>query len=126
MNNNFVITAAAWLEILVGSIFLIALEIPCRLLFATAPDGLAVLLGHFAGVALLSLGISCLPSKLEGSRRRALVGLFAFNIGATIFCAWVALATTFRGVLLWPVVILHAAIASAFLPQFLNRNSHSA
>jgi hypothetical protein len=33
-----------------------------------------------------------------------------FNIGATIFFAWVGVATTFRGVLLWPVVVLHAVI----------------
>jgi hypothetical protein len=38
-------------------------------------------------------------------------------IGATIFFAWVALATTFGGVMLWPVVILHAVITIALAPS---------
>ena len=44
--------------------------------------------------------------------------LLLFNIGATIFFAWIALATTFRGVGLWPVVILHAVIAIALALSF--------
>jgi hypothetical protein len=121
--KTLIVTAASLLEIVVG-ITLIALpDLPCRLLFAATPESLAILFARFAGVGLLSLGIACLPSKQLGPRRGSVLGLLVFNVGATIFCAWVALATQFRGVLLWPVVVLHAVIAAALLPQFLTKGS---
>jgi len=115
--NTFVVTAAAWLEIVVGMTFIALPYLLCRLLFATIPEGLTVPLARFAGVALLALGIACLPSKRAGSLRGAVLGLLAYNVGATVICTWVALATSFRGLLLWPVVVLHAAITVALLTQ---------
>ncbi len=56
-------------------------------------------------------------------QRGALRGLFVFNLGATIFFAWVAAATAFRGFVLWPVVILHAVITIALVPQIGNTDS---
>jgi hypothetical protein len=37
-----------------------------------------------------------------------------------ILFGWVGVATKLVGVLLWPVVVLHAVIASALLPQLLT------
>lgn len=119
MPQNSVVKAAAWLEIVVGAIFVTVPDIPCRLLFAVAPGGVGVPLGRFAGIALFALGTACAPSTTPGSRRSAVLGLLIYNAGAVIFLTTVALATTFRGFLLWPVVILHGAIAAALLPQFL-------
>jgi hypothetical protein len=121
--NTFVVMAAAWLEIVVGIGFVVIPDFPCRLLFAATPEGLAIPLARFAGVALLGLGIACLPSKLAGSHQGAVLGLLVFNLGATIFFAWVAIATSFRGPVLWPAVILHAVIAAALLPQILTKGS---
>jgi hypothetical protein len=119
----FIVIAAACLEIVVGLCFILVPDFPCRLLFATGLEGLAVSLARFAGVALLGLGIACLPSKLAGSHRGPVLGLLVFNLGATIFFAWVAVATLFRGPVLWPVVILHAIIAAALLPQLMTIGS---
>jgi hypothetical protein len=121
--NTFVVMAAAWLEIVVGTSFIMIPDFPCRLLFAATPEGLAISLARFAGIALLGLGIACLPSKIAGSHRGTVRGLLVFNLGATIFFAWVAIATSLRGPVLWPVVILHVVIATALLPQFLNKSS---
>ena len=123
MPQSSVVKAAAWLEIIVGAIFVTAPEVPCRLLFAVPPSGVGVPLGRFAGVALLALGTACMPLTTAGSRRSAVLGLLIFNAGAVIFLAAVALTTTFRGFLLWPAVILHGAIAVALLPQFLTVRS---
>jgi hypothetical protein len=119
--STFVVLAAAWLEIVVGIGFVVIPDLPCRLLFAASPEGLAIPLARFAGVALFGLGIACLPSKLAGSHWGAVLGLFVFNLGATIFFAWVAVATLFRGPLLWLVVFLHGFIAAALLPKFLTK-----
>jgi hypothetical protein len=106
---------AAWLEIIVGATLVVALNIASQLLFATAPEGVAAPMGHFAGIALFALGTASLGSAKPGSSGNAALGLFVFNAGAAIFLAWVAVATVFRGVLLWPAVVLHAVIACALL-----------
>jgi heme A synthase len=111
---------AAWLEIVVGAIFLTVPDVPCRLLFAAKPEGVGVVLARFAGVGLFALGIACLPSTATGSHRSAVFGLLVFNAGVATLFAWVGIATTLRGVLLWPVVVLHAVIAAALLPQLLT------
>jgi hypothetical protein len=123
--TTFIVAAAAWLEVVVGVCFIGVPNVPCRLLFAVTPEGIATPLARFAGVALLGLGVACLPSKLAGSCQGAVLGLLAFNIGAAIFCTWVAVATLFRGFLLWPVIMLHAVIASILLAQFLTRGSQA-
>jgi hypothetical protein len=115
MLQKFVVMIAAWSEIVGGIALLTALDITCRLLFAATPEGIGRPLGRFAGIALLGLGIACLPSPVAGSRSSAVRGLVAYSVGAAILLAWVGVATTLRGVLLWPAVVLHAVIAVALL-----------
>jgi len=103
---------AAWVEIIVGASFILALNTQSQFIFGATPEGIGDTWARFAGVALIGLGIACLPSNLAGARQ-GVRGLLVFNIGATIFFAWVGVATTFGGVLLWPVVILHAVISIA-------------
>src|SRR5215475_9074551 len=111
--------AAAWLEIVVGAIFIAVPDVPCMLLFGARPEGMGVPLAHWVGVGLLALGIACLPSKPAGSRRSVL-GLLVFNAGLAILLAWVGVVTAVHGLLLWPGAILHAAITVALLPQLLT------
>jgi hypothetical protein len=120
MLQKSVVMTAVWLEIVVGAIFLTVPDVPCRLLFAAKPEGVGVVLARFAGVGLFALGIACLPSTATGSHRNAVFGLIVFNVGVASLFAWVGVATTLRGELLWPVVVLHAAIALALLPQLFT------
>jgi hypothetical protein len=126
MPQKFVVMAAAWLEIVVGAVFLTVPDFPCRLLFAATPEGVGIILARFAGVGLFALGIACLPSMVTGPRRGAVFGLFVFNFGVAILFAWAGIATAFRGVMLWPVVVLHAAIAVALMRQLLTFKIRSA
>ena len=116
MHQRSIVIAAAWLEIVVGACFVAIPDLPCVLLFAVKPEGVATPLARFAGFGLLALGIACLPSATTASRR-GVVGLFVFNVGVTTLFAWIGVATSFHGYLLWPVVILHGVIATALLPQ---------
>jgi heme A synthase len=115
-----VVMTAAWLEMVVGATLLTAPDYPCQLLFAAKPEGVGTVLARVAGLGLFALGIACLPSKATGSCRRAVFGLFVFNFGVALLLAWVGIATTFSGVLLWPTIVLHAVIAAALLPQLLT------
>jgi hypothetical protein len=51
MMQKLVVNTTAWLEIIVGVIFLTATDSPCRLLFAAKPEGVGIALARFAGVA---------------------------------------------------------------------------
>jgi hypothetical protein len=119
MVQRSIVIAAAWLEIVVGACFAALPDLPCVLLFAVKPEEVAAPLARFAGCGLFALGIACLPSPTTGSRR-GVVGLFVFYVGVTILFAWIGVATSFHGYLLWPVVILHGVIAIALLPQIMT------
>src|SRR5215472_10112892 len=117
MVQRYIVKAAAYLEIIVGAVFITAPNIPCTLLFGANADNKATPLARWVGVSLFALGIACLPSKAGESHRSAVLGLFVFNAGVTILFAWVGAVSTVHGFLLWPAVILHAVIAAALLPQ---------
>jgi hypothetical protein len=117
MPQRFVVVTAALLEIVVGAMLLVAYEVPSRLLFGATPEGAGIVLTRLAGIALIALGIACLPLAIAESRRSAVLGLFIFNAGAAILLVWVGVATVLHGLLLWPGAGLHAIIAAALLPQ---------
>src|SRR5215472_423590 len=123
MSQRLVVGAAAWLEIIVGAFFLTLPDVPSLLLFGAEPDAIGMLLGRFAGIALVALGLACLPSRDTESRRNVVLGLFAFNAGVAILFAYVGFASALHGFLLWPAVILHAIIAGALLPHLLTKGS---
>ncbi len=119
MLQRSTVIAAAWLEIVVGVICVALPNLICVLLFAERPEGVAILLARFAGLGLIGLGIASLPSATKVSRR-SVVGLLVFNVGVTALFCWIGIATSFHGILLWPVVILHGVIATALLPQAMT------
>ena len=123
MVRRYIVKAAACFEIVVGAIFITVPNIPCALLFGANADKIGTPLGRFAGIALVALGIACLPSRDAGSRRNVVLGLFAFNGGVTILFAYVGVASALHRFLLWPAVILHAIIAGALLPHLLAKGS---
>ena len=79
MPPRVVVMVAAWLEIVVGALFITALDTMCRLLFAAGPEGAAMPLGRLVRVALFSLGVASLPSSSLESSRSVVMGLFAYN-----------------------------------------------
>jgi len=115
MRGSSLVKAAAWLEIIVGAGLVLALDLLSRLLFGAAPQGVGAPLGRVGGIALFALGIAGLRSTEVGLGGSGPLGLLIFNAGAAVFLAYVAVGTVFRGVLLWPAVILHAVIACALL-----------
>jgi len=117
--QRYVVKVAAWLEIVAGVILVTVPDIACLLVFGAKPESIGRPLAHWVGVALVALGIACLPSKAGESQRSAVLGLFVFNTGTTILFAWVGVVTI-HGFALWPVVILHAVIAVALLRQLVS------
>ena len=112
MAQKYLVKAAAWLEIAVGAVLIVAPSSASLLLFAAALEGPGVPVARFAGIGLLALGSACLSANAAGSTRSAIWGLYIFNAAATILFAGVGLGPAPHGVLLWPAAILHGVIAA--------------
>jgi hypothetical protein len=123
---TYVVKSAAWLEIIVGAVFILWPAIPCLLLFGATPENIGWALARWVGVSLVGLGVAFLPSRITGSQPRAVSGLLLFNIGLFVLLAWVGLKAPTHGFLLWPGVILHFLISLALAAQLLTRSSPSA
>ena len=121
--HRTVVMIAVWVEILVGISFLLVPNVQSQFIYGTTPVGIGDPWARFAGIALISLGIACHPSRFAGTHRSAVRALFIFNTAVTIFFAWVGVATTFQGVLLCPVVMLHAILAIALAFALRHENS---
>jgi hypothetical protein len=119
LQKSFV-TAAAWLEIIVGIAVFTVPDVPSQLFFGSKVEGVGAILARFAGIGIFALGIACLPSATRAWHRSAVLGLFVFNFGVVILFVWVGVATALHGALLWPGAVLHGVIAAALLPQLVT------
>jgi hypothetical protein len=63
------------------------------------------------GVALLALGLACWPGPAAGNRWPALRGMLTYNSVIALFLAYLGAVEHVGGLLLWPAVGLHAAVA---------------
>jgi hypothetical protein len=71
-------------------------------------------LGRFAGVALVALGISCWLARNESQSRAALGligGLLFYDVGVTLILLAEYFGHGAIGLALWPAVAVHSALA---------------
>jgi hypothetical protein len=95
-----VLTVVALAEMATGVALLVLPELFGRLLFGVALDDLAVAIARAMGIALVALGFACWPGPAAG-------GMLIYSAGVMLYLAYLGLAGTFAGVLLWPVVVAH-------------------
>jgi len=82
-----------------------------RLLFATEASGVAIVLGRLTGMCLIALAIACWPT---GDSRNALYGMLAWSVLAMVYLIVIGLNGP-AGILSWPAVVAHGAIALLLL-----------
>jgi hypothetical protein len=78
-----------------------------RLLFAAEVSGAGVILARLTGMCLIALAIACWPS--DGSRS-AYYGMLTWSVLAMLYLVVVGIGGQ-AGILLWPAVAVHAALA---------------
>jgi hypothetical protein len=112
--SNRLLIATAVLEASAGVALMSAPALATRLLVgAIDTPGLAV--ARVAGAALFTIGILCWVASNERSGlapRGVLSGLLFYNVAVLVALAHANLALQLSGIGLWPVVILHAAMAA--------------
>ena len=73
------------------------------LLFGAEISGAGTVMSRMAGIALIALGIACLPGL-------ALLGMLTYSALAMAYLAYVGIGGEWVGPLLWPAVVLHAVL----------------
>jgi len=107
MNHKMksVLRLAAFSETATGLALLIVPSLVGRLLLGQELSGVAIPVARVLGIALFALGVACWPGRMA-----ALYGMLTYSMLATGYLAWLGIRGEWVGSLLWPAVVLHAAI----------------
>jgi hypothetical protein len=103
MNRLLAIAAVA--EVVTGMALIVFPSLVGRLLLGAQFSGVAIIAGRIAGMALIGLGVACWPAGA-----RALSGMLTYSAFVTCYLLYVAIDGECVGPLLWPVVVVHAAL----------------
>ena len=107
--------ATALIETPIGVMLLVSPALVVSLLLGASLDAPAALaVARMAGAALLSLGGACWVARNDGPNRavRGLIAAMAlYNSVAVAVLASAGAGARLVGVLTWPAVVLHAALA---------------
>jgi hypothetical protein len=109
-----VLILAALSEAATGLALLIVPSLVGQLLLGTGLTGVSIPVARVAGIALIALGIACLPGL-------ALAGMLTYSALATVYLAYIAIRGEWVGPLLWPAVTIHAILMVLLARAWLNK-----
>ena len=107
------LTLTAIIEAATGLALIALPALVVRLLLGAEISGASIPLGRVAGAALLALGVACWLARDDTQSRTArglVVAMLMYNIIATAVLAFAGIGLGLHGVVLWPAVVLHAAM----------------
>ena len=111
MKRFLILTAI--LEPATGLALIAVPAIVVRLLLGAEISGASIPLGRVAGAALLALGVACWLARDDTQSRATrglVVAMLMYNLVATAVLAFAGIGLGLHGVVLWPAVVLHAAM----------------
>jgi hypothetical protein len=111
---NRLLTLTAVIEAATGLGLVAVPALVVRLLLGAEISGASIPLGRVAGVALLALGVSCWLARGDEQSRTAkgLIGaMVLYNLGTMVILGAAGIRSHPAGIILWPAVFLHAAMA---------------
>ena len=124
MRSTALMTVTAFVETATGLLLLIWPALIFALLFGwrqVAPDTL--LIGRVAGAGVISIGVASWPARRDTrtpGELGVLAGVLTYNVLAALLLAFAGAGLKMAGVLLWPAVVYHVALAAwcvACLPR---------
>jgi hypothetical protein len=97
------LTIAAVIEAATGAALISGPSFVGRLLFGVEGTGIAIPVARVLGIALIALGVACRPGP-------ALFGMLTYGALVTAYLLYLAFGGEWVGLLLWPAIVLHAAL----------------
>jgi hypothetical protein len=111
LSKRNILLVASVAETATGALLLVVPAVVVRLLLGTQLSAEGMPVARVAGAALLGLGFACCPAPEGGSTPSAFRGMLAYNALVASYLALIAVRHQAGGLLLWPAVIFHAAVA---------------
>jgi len=105
---KWALVCAAVGEAATGAALLLVPSLVGQLLFGTELTGIAMIVARVTGIALIALGVACWPGT-------PLVGMLTYSAAVTFYLAYVGLAGSLTGILLWPAVALHVILTALLI-----------
>jgi hypothetical protein len=103
---------AAAMEICTGLALLIVPAFVVGLLLGADISSSGAAVSRYSGITLFALGLACWPSRRRTeTSSSALRAMLAYNALIPLYLAYCGVMKHFWGLLLWPAVGLHAAVA---------------
>lgn len=120
--------ATAVIELEAGLALLLSPSLAISLLFDSTLDSPAALMvARLGGAGLLTLGVACGLARND-AQSRAAAGLVAamllYNIAAAAILAFARIGLGLHGVLRWPGVLLHTALAVWCVACLRSKRAH--
>ena len=107
-----VLTIAALAEAATGLALLVVPSLVGSLLLGAELTGVAIPVARVAGIALIALGVGCLPGTTP------LCGMLTYSALATLYLLFLAIRGKWAGPLLWPAAALHAVLTILLAPAW--------
>lgn len=101
---------ASIVEIATAAAAIVVPRVVVVLLLGEDVTGVGVAVARCFGVALLALGLACWPGAAQA--RGAAYAMLVYNASIALYLAYLFSFRQVGGMLLWPAVVLHAAVAA--------------
>ncbi|HMN75846.1 MAG TPA: hypothetical protein PKC97_07260 [Burkholderiaceae bacterium] len=88
------------------------------LLLGEPATGVAIAVARVLGMALLALALACWPGP-------ARLGMLAYSVAVAVYLGALGLSGAAAGLLLWPAVLLHLALAALLVREWRRESSVS-
>ena len=115
MNGNHFLIVTAIAEAGTGLLILSCPSVPVEVLLGikdVSPE--VTICARIAGAALLGIGVACWIGRSDthsSARLGLLTGALIYDLAAAALLAYAGLVLNLVGLVLWPAVVLHAALA---------------
>ena len=107
------------IELVIGLTLLIIPGVVIRALIGADEGTTSTIVGRVLGGALVALGIAGASGRIRTPERPIVLAYVVYNVSTAIVLAAASVAGTASGILLWPVVAVHALLALVLLGGLL-------
>ena len=115
LHRNSLLIVTAVLEAATGLALLVLPSLLLKLLLGVDQAALeAIFIARVAGAALLAIGVTCYLArndKQSPAQTGVITGALIYNVAIALLLVYGGIVLAMTGIALWPVVVLHTALA---------------